>query len=88
MTYDAWKTRSPDDENPYGDEPPEVFEECPDCNGEGAIEVWESGSRWSIDPPSVHAVPCKTCDGAGGMICEAKADPEGFASYDATECPF
>lgn len=72
MTYDDWKTRSPDDELPG--EPPEVFEQCPECCGEGAIEKWESVSRWSIDPPSAIAIPCHVCGGAGGMICEAEGD--------------
>lgn len=56
-------------------EPPEEWEECPDCQGEGYIEVWESVSKWSIDPPCGHPVLCKTCDGAGGQFCDAKGDP-------------
>lgn len=69
-------------------EPPEVFKECPECCGEGAVEVWESVSKWSIDPPSAVAVPCRACGSAGGMICEAEGDQPGFASYDTTECAF
>ena len=53
-------------------EPPEVWEECPDCHGEGGIEQWEGVSKWSIDPPCAHVIPCQTCNGAGGMICEAQ----------------
>lgn len=74
MTYDSWKTRSPDDELfhglPYDDGEPEVAEGCPECCGEGAIEVWESVSRWSIDPPCGLAVPCTACGGSGVIICE------------------
>jgi len=55
-------------------EPPKVWEECADCQGEGAIEVWESVSKWSIDPPCAHAITCQTCAGAGGFICEAEGD--------------
>jgi DnaJ-class molecular chaperone len=64
MRYDTWKALD------YG-EPPEVWETCPDCCGEGAIEVWESVSKWSIDPPCAISVPCKTCAGAGGWIEDA-----------------
>lgn len=53
---------------------PEVWEDCSKCNGEGAIEVWESASRWSIDPPCAVVVPCQACNGAGGFICEADGD--------------
>lgn len=70
MTYDSWKTRSPDDDLDLG-EPPEVWVECPHCCGEGAIEVWESVSRWSIDPPCAHTMICEACAGAGGNIEEA-----------------
>lgn len=70
MTYDSWKTRSPDDELDHG-EPPEVWVECPVCQGEGYIEQWESVSRWSIDPPSGFAVLCEECHGAGGAIEDA-----------------
>lgn len=53
---------------------PEVWLDCPECGGEGGIEVWESVSRWSIDPPCAHVKPCTACNGAGGMICEAEGD--------------
>lgn len=52
-------------------EPPEVWIECPHCQGEGSIEIWESVSKWSIDPPSAYVVVCDTCNGAGGFIEEA-----------------
>lgn len=55
-------------------EPPEAWELCPYCLGDGGIDVWESVSKWSIDPPCAQFVPCKTCNGAGGMICEAGGD--------------
>jgi hypothetical protein len=53
------------------DDIPEVWVDCEECGGEGAIEIWESVSKWSIDPPGSHYVPCRACNGAGGMICEA-----------------
>lgn len=53
---------------------PEIWVDCPECGGEGANEVWESVSKWSIDPPCAVAVPCQACNGAGGMICEAEGD--------------
>jgi hypothetical protein len=53
---------------------PEVWLDCPECCGEGAIEIWESVSKWSIDPPCAHVLPCRDCNGAGGMICEAEGD--------------
>lgn len=53
-------------------DPPEVWKECPECGGEGSIEEWESVSKWSIDPPFAHVGPCRACNGAGGMICEAE----------------
>jgi len=55
-------------------EPPEVWEECHACQGEGAIEEWESVSKWSIDPPCAIVRTCQTCNGAGGFICEAEGD--------------
>lgn len=56
------------------DHGPEFWADCPECGGEGSIDVWESVSKWSIDPPSAHPVPCQACNGAGGMICEAEYD--------------
>lgn len=71
MSYDNWKARNPEDKLDL-DEPPEVWEECPTCCGEGSIDIWESVSKWSIDPPSAHSVICDTCQGAGGFIVEAR----------------
>jgi DnaJ-class molecular chaperone len=72
--YNRWKTRSPDDEAfhglPYGD-PPEVWEDCPDCCGEGAID---HPRPFHDDPYFCIVVACDTCHGAGGMICEATGD--------------
>lgn len=70
MSYDRWKTRSPDDEIDYG-EPPEVWVECEHCQGEGSIEVYEPVSKWSIDPPCGLCITCEQCGGAGGHIEEA-----------------
>lgn len=55
-------------------DPPEVWKDCLECGGEGGIEVWESVSKWSIDPPCAHVKRCQACNGAGGMICEAEDD--------------
>jgi DnaJ-class molecular chaperone len=70
MTYDHWKTTEDFDQG----DPPEQIETCPDCCGEGSIEVWESVSKWSIDPPCAYPVPCQTCNGAGFFICEMEPD--------------
>lgn len=53
------------------EDPPEIWLECPACQGEGSIEIWESVSKWSIDPPCAHCVICDTCNGAGGAIVES-----------------
>lgn len=53
---------------------PEVWIDCPECCGEGGIEIWESVSKWSIDPPCAHVKTCRACNGAGGYICEAEGD--------------
>lgn len=53
-------------------EPPEIWIDCTECDGEGLIEEWESVSKWSIDPPCAHVIQCQACNGAGGMICEAE----------------
>lgn len=74
MTYDHWKTLSPDDEFDYLNPPPEIYFECGFCNGEGQIEKWDSPSKWAIDPPSAIMVPCDVCNGAGGFVCEAESD--------------
>ncbi len=56
---------------------PEVWVDCESCGGEGEIAVWDtSGSRWSVDPPEPNFVPCPSCGGARGMICEAVGDNE------------
>lgn len=55
-------------------DPPEVWKDCAECGGEGSIEVWETVSKWSIDPPCAHVKTCQTCNGAGGAICEAEGD--------------
>jgi len=71
--YDHWKQTNPADLIDHG-EPPEVWEECAACCGEGSYEIYESVSKWSIDPPCGHVVICETCNGAGGFIVEAKGD--------------
>lgn len=57
------------------DHGPEFWVDCPECDGEGAIEIWESVNKWSIDPPCAHVVPCRACNGAGGLICEVEGKP-------------
>jgi len=53
---------------------PETLVDCVECNGEGAIEHWESVSKWSIDPPCALVERCGYCNGAGVFICEVEAD--------------
>jgi hypothetical protein len=66
MTYDSWKTRSPDDELfrwlPYDDEPLDIdIVPCPACGGEGRNIYYgiadparpapaPARSRWSTSP--------------------------------------
>jgi len=71
--YDHWKQTNPADLIDHG-EPPEVWEECETCGGEGAIEIPDPVSKWSIDPPGSHYLTCEVCCGAGGFIVEAKGD--------------
>lgn len=52
----------------YLDEPPEVWEECEVCQGEGTIDV--PRPFWD-DPYFCIVVSCDACQGAGGFICEA-----------------
>lgn len=83
MTYDTWKTRSPDDESahglPWGD-PPEEFEDCHECGGEGGWEqhcrVYEPGCGFAHDGQEWRT--CHVCNGTGGMICEATGQPMGL----------
>jgi hypothetical protein len=53
---------------------PEEVKICPACDGEGAIEVYESVSRWSVDPACGHAIPCLVCQGAGASIDDMEPD--------------
>lgn len=55
-------------------ESPEILVVCPECCGEGSIEVQGSVSRWSIDPPCSYPVPCHICSGAGFFIEEVEPD--------------
>jgi len=48
--------------------PPEVWETCPDCGGEGYIE---KPRPFADDPYYAVCITCETCNGAGGFICEA-----------------
>lgn len=50
---------------------PEIFVDCPECCGEGSVEVWQMVTRWSIDPPSSQPVTCPACHGTRGFICDA-----------------
>ena len=67
MSYDSWKARNPEDAHDLAD-PPEVWVDCDECGGEGAIEIPEIVSKWSLDPPGSHCIPCQACCGAGGTI--------------------
>jgi len=44
--------------------------DCPTCNGEGAIEHWESANSWSFDPPCAIVLRCEACRGAGVIVNE------------------
>lgn len=81
MSYDSWKTRSPDDD--YG-EPPEVQVACEMCGGEGeileTIHVYEAGCGFSH--PDVHSKPCSNCSGVGFFICEAEGDTLLLQEWD------
>lgn len=74
MTYDSWKTRAPEDERDFDlSEPPEEWEDCPDCGGEGgyekAIRTYEAGCGfWHWDG---YWVICETCNGAGFDVVKA-----------------
>jgi hypothetical protein len=74
------------------DEPPQRWYDCRECGGEGAIEKWESVSRWSLDPPSALVIPCHVCNGAGGLVDDETPDrPEGPCppiQMQEGECPF
>ena len=82
MSYDAWKTRSPDDEEfrglPYEPEPPELVEmvSCEQCCGDGitrhAIWVYEHGCGFPHE--DVEERPCDACNGAGFFVCEVQPD--------------
>lgn len=50
---------------------PEVWVDCPECCGEGEIE--HPRPFWD-DPYFCVVEPCRACNGAGGMICEAEGD--------------
>lgn len=42
------------------------FIECPNCCGEGGHEEAEVRfSRWHLDPPASHFIPCPECHGSG-----------------------
>lgn len=70
-TYDSWKADAYD---AWMGEPPEVIITCDECGGEGAIEVYEAVSKWSIDPPCGRCVTCPSCKGQGIFIEEAEPD--------------
>lgn len=57
------------------EEPPDVIITCEECGGEGAIEEWESVSKWSIDPPCGFPRTCTACGGQGIFIEEAHGAP-------------
>lgn len=57
------------------EEPPEVIITCEECGGEGAIEEYEIGSKWAIDPPCGYVRTCTACGGHGIFIEEAPGCP-------------
>ena len=57
-----------DNRNRYGDAIPytmtSIFVECPECAGDGKIDVYGTHSLYSTQP-NIHTVNCPTCDGNG-----------------------
>lgn len=73
MTYDHWKTMSPDDQALF-DAPPEIEVACDMCGGAGQFEVPYTLSKWTDDPYGCTVEPCSNCEGRGFFICEAEGD--------------
>ena len=70
MTYDRWKARNLEDELDVG-EPPQVWEECEACQGEGSIA---KPRPFHDDPDFCVMFTCEECGGAGGRLCDARGD--------------
>lgn len=74
MTYDAWKTRSPDDD--LDRTPLQVFT-CDACDGSGEIPF----SYWGYEAGCGHghtmydAERCTKCGGFGEWLDDAEGDP-------------
>lgn len=74
MTYDQWKTRSPDDELyrglPYRDDPPQQWFVCDACDGSGeeVFGFWGYEAGCSHGHMMDDARPCGKCNGDGGWI--------------------
>jgi len=75
MTYDAWKTKSPDDYDPNID-PPQQWYVCDACGGEGyvthTIVVYEPGCHFPHEDAEERT--CRTCGGSGGWLDDARPD--------------
>lgn len=69
-TYDAWKTRSPDDER-RDDYPPQRWITCDECGGEGSIE---KPNPQHDDPYFCEVKPCPACGAAGGWLDDVEPD--------------
>lgn len=74
MSYDAWKTRSPDDDLPQ--EPPQQWFVCDVCDGSGEVVKGE----WGYEAGCTHrhwmeiGEPCRNCEGHGGWPGDVEAD--------------
>lgn len=89
MSYDSWKTRSPDDELfhrlPYADEPADVVIEvpCPACQGEGRDirygVVYEPGCGHPHMGEVDHGI-CDVCKGA--CVVEEEVQPRTLADLE------
>lgn len=68
-----------------GERPPEVWQECPDCHGEGATE---KPMPFADDPYFCIVLACETCGGAGGAIHETEGEAmDTLSRTDDVECP-
>lgn len=81
MTYDAWKTRSPDDDFADHDGPEEI-EECPNC--EGGVVYVALPATWDDAYPDRIDV-CPVCDGLYMRVVQARPDGPSEAEIERSQ---